>query len=186
MGKQDTEMHYDWSSMPSVLSEEETARRLAEAEHHSRDKAAVDRGHTLRLLIAAPVVVWSLGLMAAVIVLVAVPTVQALFGAADDFSVDAWVAAFVVTVVLAETAAIWSALILIRDVIRPVAWLVIIALSVAALATAVVMLLAAGDGQQVDFLAVAAISYVLVVALLELPRARRLSRVVDEVERWYP
>jgi hypothetical protein len=187
MGRKGTDdVRYDWSSMPSVLSPEETTARLAEVERHDRQKSKLDSGHTLRLVLAAPIAVWSLGLMAVVILAVILPVMQLLWGAVSDFEVDGWLVVFVAVVVLAEVASIWSGSILIKDTVRPRAWLVIGMLAGAALAGAVVMLVAGGDAQDVDLLGIGAMTYVLVVALVQLARARRLAGAAAEVEGWNP
>ena len=187
MSRKDGETsRYDWSSMPSVMDDDETARRLAEIRRHDELKAELDRGHGTRLILAVPIVVWTLALMAVVILGVVVPLLQLFFGAVSDFVVDGWVVAFVVLVVLAEWAAIWSALILIKDAVRPRAWLAIVALAAAALVVTAVMLLAGGEAEGIQWPALAAMAYVLIVAVLQLRRARRVRGFVDEVEGWYP
>ncbi len=192
-----SEVRYDWSSMPSVLSPEDTAARLAEVERHDRLKAQLDRGHTVRLLLAVPIVILSLALMAIVILAVVIPLLELVGGVVDDFGVDARLALLIAVVVVAEVAAIWSALILIKDAMRARAWLAITVLAAAALAAALAMLFIGGSVKGVDWPgrgdaagviwpALIALAYLLVVALTQWRRARRLQGVVAVVERWYP
>jgi len=52
--------HYGWSSVPGDDERYElTSERRAENEQHAADKLAVEGGRTLRLVLGAPIIIWS-------------------------------------------------------------------------------------------------------------------------------
>jgi hypothetical protein len=173
---------YDWSRIPGVLDPQAEAAQLAALRRHAALKSSLERGHTVRLLLAAPLFIWSFTGMAVMVLVVAVSTLH-LAGLVDDLALTWDLAGLFATVIVLEVVVLWSASLLIRDRIRPRSWATVAALAVAALALATVLLLRAPEVELLAWLGYGAGMYALVIAVEQFFRARRLvsaEMAVDE------
>jgi len=173
---------YDWSRIPGVLDPQAEAAELAALRRHAALKGSLERGQTGRLLLAAPLFIWSFTGMA-VTVLVLLVSALHLAGLVDDFVLTWDLAGLSATVIVLQVVVMWSASLLMRDRIRPHSWATVAALAVAALALATVLLVRMPEVQLIVWLGYGAGMYALVIAVEQFVRAHRLvaaEAAVDE------
>jgi hypothetical protein len=180
--------HYEWSS---VEGDDErfdiTPERAAENARHAADKDAVEGGRTLRLVLAAPVVIWSfigipaLALLALVILLDAVGLITVDYG-----EMDAATASFFGLLVLVEITSIWEGLLLMRDRLDVGWWRAVTILSVVvALAVSSSLALSSPDAWE-WLIVVAMVWYCVALALWQWRRSVRLASAVERLEDYSP
>jgi hypothetical protein len=173
---------YDWSRIPGVLDPQAEAAELAALRRHAALKSSLERGHTVRLLLAAPLFIWSFTGMAAMVLVVVVSALH-LAGRVEDFTLTWSLAGFSLVVIVLEVVVMWSVALLIRDRIRPRSWATVASLAFVALALATVLLLRAPGVGLLAWLGYGAGMYALVIAVEQFFRARRLvaaEAAVDE------
>lgn len=181
--------HYDWSAVGGDddrfrITPEQEARNA----QHAADKAAVESGRTLRLILGAPIMIWSFvgipvfGLFALLMLLGAVTgslvegegTSPALFG-------------FIALLVLIEVASIWEGLLLMRDELNAGKWRVVLVLAtVVALIVTASVALWAGDVTQGVVIVVAVVWYSVLVAVWQWRRSVRLASAVERLDTYSP
>jgi hypothetical protein len=180
--------HYDWSAVgsvepPGAVDEQERAA-LAQ---HADDRVALEAGHTLRLWLAVPLVLWSF-LGVAVFVLMAVILVLAAAGRGDldDLELSWSLGLFVGLALLLTVASIWSALLLIRDLVRPGAWLAVLLCSLTVAVAGIIWLSGWEDASSAAVASVALAVYLTLVAGTQLARCARLREAAARSERYAP
>jgi hypothetical protein len=180
--------HYDWSSGEGDDERFEiTPEKAAENARHAADKEAVEGGRTLRLILAAPVIIWSfigipaLALLALVVVLDAVGLITVDYG-----ELDAGTAGFFVLLVLVEITSIWEGMLLMRDRLDVARWRAVLILSVVvALAVSATIALSSPVGWEL-LLVVAAVWYCVVLAVWQWRRSARLASAVERLDNYSP
>jgi hypothetical protein len=180
--------HYDWSSVEGDDERfEVTPERAAENARHAADKQAVEGGRTLRLALAAPVIIWSfigipaLALLALVILLDAVGLITVDYG-----EMDAGTAGFFVLLVLVEVTSIWEGLLLMRDRLDAGRWRAVLILSVVvALAVSASLLIFSPEARE-WLIVLAMVWYCVALAVWQWRRSVRLASAVQRLEDYSP
>ena len=176
--------HYDRSS---VEGEDErfaiTPERAAENARHAADKLAVEGGRTLRLVLAAPIIIWSFVGIPALGLLALVSVLGVVNGASVDSSqTDAGTVGFFVLLVLIEITSIWEGLLLMRDRLDAARWRAVLVLSiVVALAVSVSLVFSSADTWEWLLVPLAA-WYCVAMALSQWRRSVRLASAVQRLE----
>lgn len=180
--------HYDWPSDPGAEDRFGlTPQRQEENARHAADKQAVEGGRTLRLVLAAPVVVWSFAGIPA-LALFALALFFGVIGGADvDLpDIDLELAGFFVLLVLIEVASIWEATMLIRDRLSVSRWRAVLLLStVVAVAVSVALTASAPEARE-WMLVLVVVWYCVAIALWQWRRSARLASAVERLEHYSP
>ena len=180
--------HYEWASGEGDDERfDVTPERAAENARHAADKEAVEGGRTLRLVLAAPVIVWSfvgipaLALLALVVLLDAVGLITVDYG-----EMDAATAGFFVLLVLVEITSIWEGMLLMRDRLDVGRWRAVLILSVVvALAVSASLVLSSPEAWE-WLVVVAMVWYCVALALWQWRRSVRLDSAVERLEDYSP
>jgi hypothetical protein len=180
--------HYEWSS---VEGDDErfdvTPERAAENARHAADKVAVEGGRTLRLVLAAPVIIWSfigipaLALLALVVLLDAVGLITVDYG-----EMDAATAGFFALLVLVEITSIWEGMLLMRDRLDVGRWRAVFILSVVVALAVSASLALSSPGAWEWLVVVAMVWYCVALALWQWRRSVRLDSAVERLEDYSP
>jgi len=177
--------HYDWP--PDPVAEDRfrlTPEKAAANAQHAADREAVYGGRGLRLVLAAPVIVWSF---------VGVP-VLLLLGAVAIFAVVGWVdveitsgtVGLLAALILIEVAAMWEALMLWRDQMSIGRWRAVLALSALVAVAVSGALWLFGDRSSEATAAVVIVWYCTAVAVWQWRRSVRLASAVERLEKYSP
>jgi hypothetical protein len=181
--------HYGWSAVDGDddrfrITPEQEARNA----QHAADKAAVEGGRTLRLILAAPIVIWSFAGMPALGLFV----LLVLLGAVDESLVDwggasAGLLVFIALLVLIEVASIWEGLLLVRDELNARKWRVVLALAtvVAVIVTAATAAWAGAVTQGV-VIVLTVVWYAVLIAAWQWRRSVRLASAVERLDTYSP
>jgi hypothetical protein len=179
--------HYDWPESPGDDRFKLTPEKQRENAQHAADKHAVEGGRTLRLVLAAPIVIWSFAGVPAL----ALFAIAAVFGAlsGSDFdmgAVDAPLVGFFVLLVLIEVASIWEATMLVRESLSVARWRAVLILSalVAAAVTAA-LVVSSPDGRE-WLLVPAVVWYCVAMALWQWRRSVRLAPAAERLAKYSP
>lgn len=180
--------HYSWPS--SDTSDERLASQDSDAvTHHAADRVALERGRTLRLWLAVPIVVASL-LGMGVIALPALLVIHRLIAGGEpvsDFHLTSGLVTLGTLVVAFEAALIWAGRLLISDRVSPFGWAVVLALAaVVALVAGVWLFQGGGSGQADERLVVATAWYTTVVSATQLRRSVRLKPAAERIGAFLP
>jgi hypothetical protein len=179
--------HYASPGVPDDDRFKLTPERQAENAQHAADKQAVEGGRTLRLVLAAPVVIWSFAGIPAL----ALFALALFFGVLGGSDVDAqdldgglvW---FFVLMVLIEIASIWEAGMLIRDRLSISRWRTVLILSaVVAVAVSAALVVSAPSARE-WLLVLVVVWYCVGMALWQWRRSVRLASAVDRLEKYSP
>jgi len=177
--------HYDW---PSDSAAEDRFRLTPEKEaantQHAADREAVYGGRGLRLVLAAPVIVWSF-VGVPVLVLLAAMTILGILGWAD-VEITSSTIGLLLALVLIEGAAIWEALMLWRDQLSVGRWRAVLALSALVAVAVSVALWLFGDGSGEATVAVIIVWYCTALAVWQWRRSVRLASAVERLEKYSP
>jgi len=180
--------HYEWSSGEGDDERFDiTPQRAAENARHAADKEAVEGGRTLRLVLAAPVIVWSfigipaLALLALVVLLDAVGLISVDYG-----EMDAGTAGFFALLVLVEVTSIWEGMLLMHDRLDVARWRAVVILSVVvALAVSASLVFSSPDAWE-WLIVVAMVWYCIALALWQWRRSVRLASATERLEDYSP
>lgn len=180
--------HYDWSAIPGVEDPERlTPERQAENAQHAADREAVEGGRTLRLIAAAPIVVWSfvgIPVLALFAILALVGVVGRDTTVGEGFTPGA--VGLIALIVLIEVASIWEGMLLFKNRISPGRWLIVLVLTVI-VAVAVGFSLWPWSAMAMEgWAAVGATVYSVAVAAWQTVRSRRLTEAAVRLERYSP
>jgi hypothetical protein len=180
--------HYEWSSVPGAEDPERlTAEQEARNTQHALDKEAVEGGRALRLILAAPIVVWSfvgIPVLALFVLGVAVGAFEGSLFEAEGLTPG--LAGLLGLLILIEVTSIWEALLLLRNQIDPRRWLIVLALSMI-VAAIVTLALARWEGMAAEgWLAAAAACYSVAIAAWQLRRSCRLAPAAERLEQYSP
>ncbi len=180
--------HYTWPGRPpgSALGALTPEERAAQAQH-AEDRLALEAGHTLRLWLAVPLVLWSF-IGVAVFVLVVLALVLGAAGVADITEIDfsRSLAQFLGLAFLLVVASVVGATLLIRDLVRPRSWLLVLVSSLVAATGGTLWALQIDDAPRSAVASVALAVYLALVAALQLRRSVRLSAAARRSERFSP
>ena len=177
--------HYEWP--PDSAAEDRfrlTPEKQAANAQHATDREAVYGGRGLRLVLAAPVIVWSF-VGVPVLVLLAAMTIFSILGWAD-VEITSGTVGLLAALVLIEGAAIWEALMLWRDQLSIGRWRAVLALSALVAVAASVALWLSGDGSSESTAAVVIVWYCTAVAVWQWRRSVRLASAVERLEKYSP
>jgi O-antigen/teichoic acid export membrane protein len=181
--------HYGWSADGEDddrfrITPEQEARNA----QHAADKAAVEGGRTLRLVLAAPIIIWSfagLPVLALFVLLV-------LLGAVEESLVD-WegpssgLLLFIALLVLIEVASVWEGLLLMRDELNARKWRIVVSLAtVAAVIVTAAMAAWAGAVTQGVVIVLALVWYAALIAAWQWRRSVRLASAVERLDTYSP
>jgi hypothetical protein len=180
--------HYDWSSVPGDDERFElTPEKEAANAQHAADKEAVEGGRTLRLVLGAPIIVWSfVGIPAfALLALVAVLGLVDRSNV-DTSSVDAGLVGFFILLALIEVTSIWAGLMLMRDRISVVRWRAVFFLGLVVAVVVTVSLVFSTARSWEWVLAPVAVWYCVAVALWQWRRSARVASAAERLEDYSP
>lgn len=180
--------HYDW---PTGAADDDrfglTPEKEALNAQHAADKVAVEGGRTVRLVLAAPIILWSFAGIPA-LALLAVVTILGVLGGAevDTKEISLGMIGFFVLLVLIEVASIWEGLMLMRDQLSAGRWRAVLVLS-AVVAVIVTLALAANGAIAGEGIVVLVIVwYCTGMALWQWRRSVRLASAVERLETYSP
>ena len=177
--------HYEWP--PDSAAEDRfrlTPEKQAANAQHATDREAVYGGRGLRLVLAAPVIVWSF-VGVPVLVLLAAMTIFSILGWAD-VEITSGTVGLLAALVLIEGAAIWEALMLWRDQLSIGRWRAVLALSALVAVAVSVALWLFGDGSSESTAAVVIVWYCTAMAVWQWRRSVRLASAVERLEKYSP
>jgi len=180
--------HYDWPPDPGAEDRFGlTPERRAENAQHGADKRAVEGGRTLRLVLAAPVVVWSFA-GAPALTLFALVLLFGVVGGVDvdPSDLDLGLIGFFVLLVLIELASIWEATLLIRDRLSVSRWRAVLLLSTVVAVAVTVALAVSAPGAWEWLLVQVAVWYCVAIAVWQWRRSARLASAVERLEGYSP
>jgi hypothetical protein len=180
--------HYGWPPDPGAEDRFGlTPERQAENAQHAADRQAVEGGRTLRLVLAAPVVVWSFAGIPA-LALFALALFFGVIGGADVDSsdMDPALVGFFVLLVLVEVASIWEATMLIRERLSVSHWGAVLVLSaVVAVAVTAALVVSAPETRE-WLLVLVVVWYCVAIAAWQWRRSLRLASAVARLENYSP
>ena len=180
--------HYDWPPDPAA---DDRFRLTPEKEalnaQHAADKQAVEGGRTVRLVLAAPIILWSFVGIAALALLAVVTILGSLGGAeVDTTEITAGMIGFFVLLILIEVASIWEGLMLMRDQLSAGRWRAVLVLS-AVVAVIVTAALAVEDAFTFEgILVLIIVWYCTCMAVWQWRRSVRLASAVERLETYSP
>ena len=177
--------HYDWP--PDSAAEDRfrlTPEKEAANAQHAADREAVYGGRGLRLVLAAPVIIWSfVGIP--VLVLLGAMTILGALGYAD-VQITRGTIGLLAALILIEVAAIWEALMLWREQLSAGRWRAVLVLSALVAVAVSVALWLFGDGSSEALVAVILVWYCTAVAVWQWRRSVRLASAVERLENYSP
>jgi hypothetical protein len=180
--------HYGWSSIPGGHERYElTPEKQARNEQHAADKEAVEGGRTLRLVLAAPVVIWSFAGIPA-LVLLAVATLLGVFSGSefDTGPIDAGLIGFFVLLVVIEVASIWEATMLVRDQLSVPRWRAVLILTVVVAVAVTATWVVWAPVARAWLLVVLVAWYCVGMALWQWRRSVRPASAVERLDKYSP
>ena len=176
---------YDWP--PDSAAEDRfrlTPEKEAANAEHAADREAVYGGRGLRLVLAAPIIIWSfVGIP--VLLLLGAMTILGVLGWAD-VEITPGTIGLLAALVLIEVAAIWEALMLWREQLSMARWRAVLVLSALVAVAVSVAVWLFGDGSSEALAAVILVWYCTVVAAWQLRRSVRLASAVERLEKYSP
>ena len=180
--------HYDWSAVPG---EEDLVRltpaQEAENAQHACDKEAVESGNTLRLVLAAPVIIWGVVALPALLLVVLVLILSAFDRSLlSSFEASWGLAGFLALLLLIEAASIWEGKLLLRNELSPRQWLGVLLLTLTVAVTVTVALALRKSMSTEGWAGVAVVWYCVAVAGALLVRVRRLAPAARRLEHYSP
>ena len=179
--------HYSWPS-PGPNEDRPASQEGEAVERHAADRVAIERGHTLRIWLAVPIVAASLVGLAVIAISAAIWGIDLATGgsAISELESTPWSVAFWVLVVLFDAALIGAGRLLISDRVSPSGWAAVTALSVVVVLGGGVWLSRRGVSDRVAVGSVAFSWYTLVVAVIQLVRCVRLKPAAERLEVFSP
>jgi hypothetical protein len=179
--------HYDWPESPGDDRFRLTPEKQAENAQHAADKQAVEGGRTLRLVLAAPIVIWSFAGLPA-LALLAVAAVFGVFGGSDidTESIDAAVVGFFILLVLIEVASIWEATMLIRERLSVSRWRAVLILSTLVAVAVTASLVVSSPAAREWLLVLVIVWYCVAMALWQWRRSVRLAPAAERLAKYSP
>jgi hypothetical protein len=180
--------HYDWPPDPGAQDRFGlTPERQAENAQHAADRQAVEDGRTLRLVLAAPVVVWSFAGIPA-LALFALALFFGVIGGADvdPSDLDLGLVGFFALLVLIEVASIWEATMLIRERLRASRWRAVFVLSTAAAVAVTTALVVSAPQTREWLLVLLVVWYCVAIAAWQWRRSVRLASAIERLEKHSP
>jgi hypothetical protein len=179
--------HYTWP--PTDASDDRFAPHDGEAvERHAADRVAIERGRTLRIWLAVPIVVASLLGLAVIAISAAIWGIDLIAGgsAISELESTPVSVAFWVLIVLFDAALIGAGRLLISDRVSTLGWAVVAALAAVVALSGSAWLSRRGVSDRVAVGSVAFSWYTLVVAVVQLVRCVRLKPAAERLEVFSP
>lgn len=180
--------HYTWPATAGESHERPSGARRAANLQHAADRLLLERGRSLRLVAAVPLVLWSFiggGLIFLTLIVVGVTLASDAHVVADLRATPDLVAFELLALVL-EVATVWASSSLISDRVRPRSWPVIAGMSLVPLVAGSAWLVPMEDPPRPALLGLGVAAYALIIALWQWRRVARLRGVLDRVRQFSP